>query len=70
MTLSAKTIQNLAAALTPEVIDYINNDERWVELMMEVIPDALESKIGKLDCDLMMELSMCIMDRIYLKTSN
>jgi hypothetical protein len=69
MALSNKTIQNLSAALTPEVIDYIFEDERWVEFMHEIIPDAIEDKIGGIDEDLKFELSLVIMDRIILKSA-
>lgn len=65
MTLSNKTFQKLAEALTPEVIDYINKDERYVLFMQEIIPDALEDKLGQIDDDLKFELSMCIMDRMF-----
>lgn len=65
MTLSNKTFQKLAEALTPEVIDYINKDERYVLFMQEIIPDALQDKLGQIDYDLKCELSMCIMDRMF-----
>jgi hypothetical protein len=67
MALSEQTISNLASALVPEVIDYIYEDQRWCEFMHEVIPDALQDKLGKIDEDLKFELAMCIMDRISLK---
>jgi len=67
MALSEQTISNLASALVPEVIDYIYEDQRWCEFMHEVIPDALQDKLGKVDEDLKFELAMCIMDRIGLK---
>jgi hypothetical protein len=67
MSLSNQTISNLASALVPEVIDYIYEDQRWCEFMHEVIPDALQDKIGEIDEDLKFELAMCIMDRISLK---
>tara|TARA_B110000503_G_scaffold37585_1_gene61453 strand:+ start:649 stop:870 length:222 start_codon:yes stop_codon:yes gene_type:complete len=70
MALSNSTTQKLANALTSEVIDYIHEDDRWAELMMEVIPDAISEKMGSIDNDLRHELSMCIMDRIYLKSAN
>jgi hypothetical protein len=70
MALSNKTIQNLSAALTPEVIDYIFQDERWVDFLHEIIPDAIECKIGGIDEDLKFELSLCIMDKICLKSAN
>lgn len=67
MALSNQTISNLASALVPEVIDYIYEDQRWCEFMHEVIPDALQDKLGEIDEDLKFELAMCIMDRISLK---
>jgi hypothetical protein len=67
MALSEQTISNLASALVPEVIDYIYEDERWCEFMHEVVPDALQDKLGEIDEDLKFELAMCIMDRICLK---
>jgi hypothetical protein len=67
MALSNQTISNLASALVPEVIDYIYQDQRWCEFMHEVIPDALQDKLGKIDEELQFELAMCIMDRIGLK---
>lgn len=70
MALSDSTINKLSSALTSEVIDYIYADERWVEFLMEIVPDAVIEKMGSIDDDLMYELSMCIMDKIYLKGSN
>lgn len=68
MALSNSTIHKLSSALTPEVIDYIYKDERWIEFMMEMISDCIKEKIGKIDEDLFVELSQCIMERIELKT--
>jgi len=67
MALSEQTISNLASALIPEVIDYIYEDQRWCEFMHEVVPDALQNKLGEIDEDLKFELALCIMDRIGLK---
>ena len=67
MALSNQTINNLADALVPEVIEYIYQDERWCEFMQEVVPDALKDKLGEIDEDLQFDLAMCIMDRICLK---
>jgi len=68
MSLSNQTISNLASALVPEVIDYIYEDQRWCEFMHEVVPDALQDKLGEIDEDLKFDLAMCIMDRIGLKS--
>jgi hypothetical protein len=67
MALSNQTINNLADALVPEVIDYIYLDERWCEFMQQVVPDALKDKLGEIDDDLQFDLAMCIMDRICFK---
>lgn len=70
MALSESTINKLAAALTSDVIEYIHDDMRYAEFMMEVIPDAITTKLGTHDPELITELSMCIMDRIYLKCAD
>ena len=67
MTLSNSTIQNLATALTPEVIEYIQNDERWVHFLHEIVPDAVTENLGAVDENVLYELSLCIMDSIVLK---
>jgi hypothetical protein len=66
MTLSNKTVNALASALVSEVIDYIHEDERYAEFMMEVIPDAITDKMGNIDDDLRTELALCIMDKICI----
>jgi hypothetical protein len=67
MALSNQTVLKLADALVPEVIDYIYEDERWVDLLHEIIPDAIQTKLGAVDEDLRFELALCIMDRIVMK---
>jgi hypothetical protein len=70
MALSNNTIQKLSEALTPEVIDYIFNDERWIDFLHEIIPDAIEDKLGDVDMNLKFELAMCIMDKISFKIAS
>jgi hypothetical protein len=67
--LSSKTINNLANALAPEIIDSIMQDERWVEFLQEVIPDLIVDKMGDVDSELVFDLSMVIMDKISFKAS-
>ena len=70
MALSNQTVQKLADALTPEVIDYIFADERWVDFMQEIVPDAVQAKMGEVCEDIKYDLSLCIMDRIYMKSAS
>lgn len=67
MTLSNKTTRKLGIALTSEVIDYIYQDERWIDFMHEIIPDAIQEKIGNLNEDLLFELSLIVMENIHMK---
>ena len=67
--LSNQTFQKLADTLTSEVIEYIEQDSRYVDFMYEVIPDALSHMMGQLDDDLKCELSTAIMDRIVMNSS-
>ena len=70
MTLTTKSIQEIASALVPDVIKYIEEDSRYVDFMQEVIPDAIQFHLGDVDEDLKFELSLCIMDKILLRKSN
>lgn len=67
MTLSTKTVHSLSVALADDVIDYIHEDERYAEFMIEMINDFLYEKMGKMDDVLQVELACCIMDRIGLR---
>lgn len=66
MALSNSTIQRLADALCDDVVSYINDDDRFFDLMVELIPDAIRSKLGDVDDMIVAELSMCISERLRL----
>jgi hypothetical protein len=68
MTLSNTTIIKLADALSDDVASYITQDERFFDLMVELIPDAIHAKLGDVDVQIAAELSMCISERIALKS--
>ena len=68
MTLSQNTFHQLANALTPEVIKYILEDEKWVDFLSQIIPEALQENLGTLDIELEAELMMAIADRIVMET--
>lgn len=67
MALSEKTIQNLSIALTPDVIDDIFQDERYIELMMELIPEFVAKNLQSEDYDMIVGIGICIIDNIVLK---
>jgi hypothetical protein len=72
MAISNKAINQMARALTPEVIDALFSSDEYIEFMMDNVPVILEDKMGKMDTDFCIELSQCIMDNINLtaRTTN
>lgn len=66
MGLSTKTYDKLASALKEDVISYIQRDERYVEFMIGIIPDAIKENLGEVDENVLGELSFCIMDKTML----
>jgi hypothetical protein len=67
MALSQSTIIKLSEALSRDVADYIMEDERFFELMTELIPDAIHAKLGDVDMQVSAELTMCLSERLILK---
>ena len=66
MVLSNKTVQSLSDALTPDIIDDIFQDERYIELMMELIPEFVAKSLQSEDYDLVTEIAVCVMDNIVM----
>jgi hypothetical protein len=66
MVLSNKTVQSLSYALTPDIIDDIFQDERYIELMMELIPEFVAKSLQSEDYDLVIEIAVCVMDNIVM----
>ena len=66
MALSESTTQRLADALSDDVAQFITEDERFFDLMVELIPDAIHDKLGNVDDMVLAELSMCISGQLRL----
>jgi hypothetical protein len=67
MALSQNTIIKLSDALSKDVADYIMDQPEFFDLMVQLIPDAIQSKLGNVDDMVAAELSMCISERLILK---
>lgn len=66
MALSESTTQRLADALSDDVAQFITEDERFFDLMVELIPEAITAKLGNVDDLVLAELSMCISGQLRL----
>ena len=64
MRLYNEAYRNLAKALQDEVADYIRQDDRYIEFMMELVSDAIQSKLGTVHDEILMDLSLLIIDRL------
>ena len=67
MSLSNSTVKNLAHALTPEVIDYVMSDDRWMIFMLEIVDEAVAHKLKTKDSELTTEISFCIIENLQLR---
>ncbi len=67
MKLSTTSITKIADALKPEVINYIYEDEGYVEYMQTAVVEGIRAVMGDMDEDLLFEIGMLIFDRIELK---
>lgn len=66
-SLSDEGEERLVNAIKPDVIDYIYNDERWAEFMMEVICDAIREKLDITDDIIVSNLAVQVMDKMTLR---
>jgi hypothetical protein len=67
MKLSDTSISKIADALKPAVVNYIYEDEGFVEYMQTAVIEGIRNTMGDMDEDLLFELGMLIFDRIELK---
>jgi len=67
MSLSTKTVRNIADVLKSEVINHIYENESYVSMMQQVISEALDAKMGEMDDKIHFDLTMILFDTIELK---
>ena len=68
--LSTITINKLADALAPAVVDYLIQSEYLTETIPPFIDSALADYMGELDPELQSELAYSIFERICITTVN
>ena len=66
--LSEITLQRLADKLVDDIIEYIQEDCRYVEFFKSIVGDAIRRKLGDLDDETVNELGRYIFDRVALKS--
>ena len=67
MQLSTQSVSKIADALKPAVVNYIYEDEGFVEYMQTAVIEGIRNTMGDMDEDLLFVLGVLIFDRIELK---
>jgi hypothetical protein len=65
--LSNKTVSKIADAVKKDVIEHIYMNEKYAEVMQELVTEALDATLGEMDEDLYFDIAMVLFDRIELK---
>ena len=71
MALSESSLNKIADALAPEVINYRDSEEfsqRYFDFMLELVSETIATRLGPLDPDVFGELSLKVMSRIMFRT--
>ena len=64
MTLSSDSTRQLADTIAPAVFEYLSDDGRYMDGIMNSIEGAIVHVCGKVDPELVGELGVLIMDKI------
>ena len=67
--LSNKTYDLLAQTLAPRVANAIQCSDKYIELMLDLVPDLVTIELGEMDDEVLFELSLCVLDQMYLKAT-
>jgi len=67
MSLSKKTVHDIADALKKDVINHIYENETYASMMQQLVCEALDATMGEMDDDLYFDLAMLLFDSIELK---
>mgnify|MGYP001288096318 CR=1 FL=1 len=64
MSVSQETINKMCEAIIDDVAQYISEDPRFVDLLSEIVLDAIQSKLGKLEPKILLSLTRSISLRL------
>ena len=67
MALSNKSVNKIAEAIVPEVVEELMQTDEWMEFLHTVIGGIIVDKLGQIDDEVLAELIMCTADRIALR---
>jgi hypothetical protein len=67
--LSDKAYDLLAKALAPRIANAIQCSDKYIELMLDLVPDLVTTELGEMDDLVLYELCLCVIDKMCLKVA-
>jgi len=67
MSLSNATISKIADAIKKDVISNIYEDEKYAEMMQDLVSNAVHKTMGEMDESVFFDICMVLFDRLELK---
>lgn len=64
--LSTKSLNLLADKIAPMVADFVQNDQRFIELMHDAVMEGVADALDETDEDLLCEVSFMVFERLAL----
>jgi len=64
MSLSQETIDKMCAAIIDDVAQYISEDPRFVDLLSEIVLDAITNKVGNIDAKVLSSMTRTISSKL------
>ena len=64
--LSTKSLNLLADRIAPMVADYVQNDQRFLDVIHETVTDGVADALDETDEDMLFEISLMVFERLAL----
>jgi hypothetical protein len=64
--LSIKSLNLLADRIVPMVADYIQNDQRFLDVIHETVTDGVSDALDETDEEMLYEISFMVFERLAL----
>lgn len=68
MSLSNKSMNNIAKAIVQEVVEELFESDEWMDFLHTNIGGIIVDKLGQIDDEVLGELIICTADRIGLRS--
>ena len=64
MALTSKSLEKMSDAIIDDVAQYISEDPRFVDLLSELVLDAIHQQLGNIDPKISMQLTQMVSSKL------